>query len=245
MKYSLVVYNNDDIIKISGYSEVKLFKNLNEYRLKDITEFTSYFINKEDLISFLQDYDLLPNIANYEFGIATLDKNNNPHTLLDGNITYYEDKYYYNIHNLIISYCDLISNKEFFYTFIKAFDYLEETLTYRDMIIELKYAYRYLESNNYLKNNTKYLIIQFIKLFCYNKKKDIDFKRLRKLAVLLIEFKNSCTYDKEDNELAKEIAHYQMLIANSNDDEQNIAYQNKIMELEKEINYRQKERRKK
>lgn len=240
MRYSLAIVKEHLNYNIQGYTNFGGFQDLNEGSLEDITKFTNSFINEEDLKLFLYHTGLLDkNLLNGRISINLIKKDT--YKELDYGVSFKGHSKYFNFEYLTHYFCSHTRDKIFLGLFISRFyDYLKNVPHFTEPLNELNSAY--IELCNGLLSEGAYdaMYIFLVKYLFRKGKNDIQFSRLRELAMFAINYENiqnpPVIQDLESTlsleEINTQIKHYSRLL-NSGDvtREQIEAYQSHIDEL--------------
>lgn len=253
MRYSLVVYLNDECYEVKDYSKIPGFEHINETKLKSIVEFTNNFEHEQELISYLIAAGLLP--PKYFKGFLGINyykgKNSEPKTLQYG-ISFKEDKKFFDTIFLKYYYRNKLTNLAFMASFInKYYTYLKDVKIFSETIRYINYCYEQYKNYDRMPQYAEEYITKFIEIYCTKKGKEgfykANFTGIRDLAMFAINYERDYVripIDRPKNttqEIEMMISHYEELIRNDTLTEEELdAYENAINNLEKELEYTKK-----
>lgn len=250
MRYSLVVYLNNEYFEIVGISKLTGFEHINETKLKDIVEFTNSFVDEQDMISFLIETGLLP--RKFSNGTVQINyfkgKNSVPKTLQYG-ISFEEDKKFFDTIFLKYFYREKLTNPEFMKAFLdKYYSYLKDVNIFSEELNYLRYCFEYYQTHGMLPKNADYTMSAFVEVYCRKKSKDgyykADFTRIRDLAMFAINYERN--HERPiikkpqitTEEIEMQIDHYEELMRNNTlTIEEQEVYATAISKLEKELEF--------
>lgn len=251
MKYSLVVYNNSDEFKeITGYSNIMGFDDINETSLKDIVTFTNHFTDKEDLMLFLKETNLIPeDYINGNFGIVYFKSKDAKGKILQYGISFIEDTEYFNVEYLKEIFIKYFHEEQFMEEFReKYYLNLKDVGIFQKIVRYLNYAVATYFYKGYLPNNTESEITNFINLYTHRRNKDgiyiEDFTRIRDLAMFIIDYERTYIRDKKTKSyyskenLQTELDHFLILLEDEGlTEDARDAYRKRVSALESEIDF--------
>ncbi len=223
MRYSLVYYNDDNLIDITGYGNY-FQKKYNEKSLADIVDFTNIFANEEDLKFFLIYIGCLPKNCEGVFGIAFYKSQKDLPYILPYGISFNSDAKYFNFDDLTKYYIAHRTNRNFMESFFKTFDYLENVPQFAYFLKELKNNYNCFLDNGRYDPSYHLIMKDFLYQYVNSKNKNgknISFSKLRNLAMFVINYKRECNLknklnDNRKDDIKKTIAHYKYLLTEEN-----------------------------
>ena len=252
MKYCLVVYNNDNIEEIKGYTLLPGFEDFDSYSLKDILDFTMHFDDESDLKSFLIANNLIPKeYQTRQIGIAYYKNSKASPSILKYGVPFSYDKEFYKS-NYLRNY--LISNTQdvfFMAAFLEEFySYLINVPIYNNSLNNLAYGYNYLKKTG--KNAEYYTeaMQDFFENYTLKRDKAGKYKRntlaIHKLAIFISHYlKNLEPEEPNLDALTIELHHFQTVLSDGNiTDEQRTTYEERISELEKQLEQKTRKREK-
>lgn len=246
MRYSLIVYKDNNTYEIKDYSKYIGFKEIKENTLEGIINFTNIFTSKEDLTDFLIEFSLIPKeYINGTFHIGYRNKKSNTIKLLQYGISFNEDIKFFEPDFLINYFIQNITTLEFMELFFKKYyDYLKNVSAFAEELNFINYAY-----NIYLNENQIFLEYQkamrkFVSKYLKTKDSKGNYKysisKIRDLAMFTINYERTFVRSKnnelnDDNKtleyLKNQLSHYENLV---NDEGITIEeYEAYIYEIEK------------
>lgn len=252
MKYSLVIYLNNTAHVIKGYSKVAGFEHLDETKLKDIVSFTNEFETEQELICYLIEEKIIrKEFFRGTLGIQYYKSKNDPGKTLQYGVSFKEDKRFFDTIFLQYYFKQNMENKDFMAAFIKKYyTYLKDVPVFSEELRYLNYCYNCLIKSDYIPEKAEETMRTFITIYCRKKSKDgyykADFTKIRDLAMFAINYEREFlrepierpTRPVQDIELA--INHYTLLLESSVLEEEYEAYQNKLNNLEQELEFTEK-----
>lgn len=250
MRYSLVVYLNQECFEVKGYSKLPGFEHIKEDKLKGIVEFTNNFEHEQELISYLIEEGIIP--QKYFHGNLEINyfkgKNTPPKTLQYG-VSFQEDKKFFDTMFLKHYYRHMLTNITFMNAFInKYYQYLRDIRVFSEVIGYINYSYEQYKNYEHLPEYASEYMSKFIDIYCSKKGKDgfykADFTRIRDLAMFAINYERDnirIPIERPTNtvhEIEMLLHHYEELSRNDTlTQEEQEAYDNAIHKLEKELDY--------
>lgn len=249
MKYSLIVYLDNKSQTVKGFSKIDGFKHLDESKLKDIVSFTNEFNNEQELISYLIEEELIPkDYFNGTLGIKYQKSKNDEGKILQYEVSFKEDKKFFDTIFLQYYFKQNLNNKEFMKAFIeKYYTYLKDVAVFSNELRNINYSYKCLVNNNYIPDGTKDMMGSFITHYCRKKSKEgyykADFTKIRDLAMFAINYEREYIREpierpnRSSEDIKLEIEHYATLLQNSILIEEYEAYQQRLTKLEEELTF--------
>lgn len=250
MRYSLVIYLNNECFEIKNYSKIPGFEHINETKLKSIVEFTNNFSHEQELICYLIEEELIP--QKYFKGTLEINyykgKNSNPKTLQYG-ISFKEDKKFFDTIFLKHYYSNKITNLTFMKAFIKKYyTYLKDIKIFSESIGYINFCYEQYKDYDRIPEYAHEYMTKFIDIYCTKKGKDgfykADFTRIRDLAMFAINYERDherIPIERPENtveEIQIMIDHYKDFFRHGDLTEEELdTYTNAMDKLEKELEY--------
>ncbi len=248
MRYSLVYYNDKNVLEIKGYSHYSDSKIFNENKLKDIDDFTKLFATQDDLENYLIYNGLLPRDFVGEFGVALYGNTNELKKILPYGISFSRDAKFFNFDRLSNFYTSHLTDQEFMNEFFKYFYFLQKLPQFEYFFKNLENYFHHFLDTGLLPLETKTIMNNFLIQYTIEKKNNHSkrsYSKLRNLAMFVINYiKENNLRDKplEINEndrenIKKTIDHYKYLLTEENLPEEVIeAYESVIKNMYHSLN---------
>lgn len=244
MMYYLLVGNAKKGITID-ISKLKGFENSNPNRLNDIVAFTNSFASDIELATFLKNYGVIPkDYDNLTFGIYRKENKDDKLEKLRFGVSFKEDAKYFDVETLTEYILGNLADEKFFTAFVNRYysiyEVKRDTLNSTDALHAMPSIYsRYI----FYINNGRFLTETLDVVSDFIKKYAREYACLRDLAMFVIDYKRKLHNVKNNleviKELKEELLYIKSILRNEDlTDEQIIAYQEKIKNLENNIEMR-------